>query len=98
MVLIDHGKVMFDGALDRVVEQFSANKIVEAKFSAPVDGDFSALGTILEQTPSEIRIEAPRAKVPDVCRALLDRAPVADLTVTEPPIEEIIRQFFGGKD
>jgi len=98
VVLIDHGKVMFDGALDRVVEQFSASKIVEAKFSTPVDGDFSALGTILEQSPCEIRIEAPRAKVPDVCRALLDRAPVADLTVSEPPIEEIIRQFFGGKD
>ena len=32
MVLIDHGKVMFDGALDRVVEQFSANKIEEANF------------------------------------------------------------------
>ena len=98
VVLIDHGKVMFDGALDRVVEQFSASKIVEAKFSTPVTGDFSALGTILERTPYEIRIEVPRAKVPDVCRALLDRAPVADLTVTEPPIEEIIRQFFGGKD
>jgi len=63
-----------------------------------VSRDFSAFGVILGQKPDEIRIKVPRARVPDVCRALLDLAPVADLTVTEPPIEEVIRQFFGGKD
>ncbi len=97
VVLIDHGKLMFDGPLAQIVEDFAANKIVEAKFSAPVTCDFSGLGGVLEQTPHTIRIEAPRARVAEVCRFLLDRAPVADLTITEPPIEEAIRQFFGGK-
>lgn len=98
VVLIDHGKVMYDGPLDQIVEQFAGNKIIEAKFSTPVTCDFSDLGGVLEQKPDEVRIEAPRARVADVCRTLLDKAPVADLTVTEPPIEEIIRQFFGGKE
>jgi ABC-2 type transport system ATP-binding protein len=98
VILIDHGRLMFDGPLDRIVERFAANKIVEAKFSSPVACDFSALGRILDQAPDSVRIETLRTRVADVCRSLLDRAPVADLTVTEPPIEEIIRQFFGGKN
>lgn len=98
VILIDHGRLMFDGPLDRIVEQFASKKIVEVKFSAPAAGDFSALGRVLEQTPDLIRIETSRANVAEVCRCLLDRVPVADLTVTEPPIEEIIRQFFGGKE
>ena len=98
VILIDHGRLMFDGPLERIVERFAANKIVEAKFSSPATCDFSTLGRVLELAPDSVRIETPRIQVAEVCRALLDRAPVADLTVTEPPIEEIVRQFFGGKE
>jgi ABC-2 type transport system ATP-binding protein len=97
VILIDHGRLMFDGPLERIVERFASNKIVEAKFSRPADCDFSALGQVLAQAPDSVRIETTRTRVAEVCRAVLDRAPVADLTVTEPPIEDIIRQFFGGK-
>ena len=97
VILIDHGSLMFDGPLESIVERFAASKIIEVKFSAPASGDFGALGRVLEQSPNLLRIEVPRTKVADVCRSLLDCVPVADLTVTEPPIEDIIRQFFGGK-
>lgn len=97
VILIDHGKVMFDGPLNRIVEQLAATKIIRAKFSAPAVGEFSAFGQILEQTADSLRIEVPRSQVAETCRALLDRASVADLTVTEPPIEEVIRRFFGGR-
>ncbi len=95
MVLIDHGRVMFDGPLAEIVERFSGNKIIEAKFATPTVADFSMLGNVLEQKPDILRVETPRAKVAEVCRALFDKAVLADLTVTEPPIEEIIRQVFG---
>jgi ABC-2 type transport system ATP-binding protein len=97
VILIDRGRVMFDGPFDRIVEQFSGNKIVDAKFSAPTTADFGPLGSILERTPHSIKIEVPRGSVADVCRILLDRAPVADLTVAELPIEDVIRNFFGKK-
>lgn len=95
VVLIDHGRLMFDGPLDTIVERFAASKIIEAEFSTGVSSDFSDLGTVLSQEPGAVRIETPRGRVAATCRALLDRAPVADLTVTEPPIEEVIRQVFG---
>ncbi len=98
VILIDQGKVMFDGQLEQVTERFSSNKVIETEFSTPVTADFTDLGNILEQRPDLLRIEVPRVRVADVCRALLDRAPVADLTVTEPPIEEVIRRVFGDKE
>ncbi len=97
VILIDHGKVMFDGPLEQIVERFAGNKIVEAKFDAPTTADFSHLGHVLEQKPDSVRVEVPRTKVADVCRAVLESAAVVDLTVTEPPIEEIIRDVFGKK-
>lgn len=97
VILIDHGRLMFDGPLAEIVERFAANKIIEAKFAKSTEADFSGLGTILEQKADSVRIETPRAKVAEVCRALFDRATLADLTVTEQPIEETIRQVFGGE-
>lgn len=98
VILIDHGRVIFDGPLDDIVEKFSATKIVEAKFVKPAPCDFSAMGKVLEQKPDEIRIEVARNKVAEICRAVLDTAPVADISITEPPIEDVIRQVFGDKD
>jgi ABC-type uncharacterized transport system ATPase subunit len=66
---------MFDGPLDGIVEQFSSNKIVEAKFSAPTVADFAFLGSVLERTSHSVKIEVARTGVADVCRVLLDRAP-----------------------
>ncbi len=97
VILIDHGRVMFDGALEGIVEQFSGSKIVDVKFSRPTAADFGSLGSILERTPESVKIEVPRTSVADVCRFVLDRAPVADLTVAELPIEEVIRNVFGKK-
>ncbi len=68
VILIDHGKVMFDGPLEQIVERFAGNKIVEAKFDAPTAADFSHLGQVLEQKPDSVRVEVPRAKVADVCQ------------------------------
>ena len=97
VILIDHGRVMFDGPLEGIVEQFSGSKIIDAKFSRPTAADFDSLGVVLERTPQAVKIEVPRTSVPDVCRFVLDRAPVADLTVAELPIEDVIRNVFGKK-
>lgn len=98
VVMIDHGKLMFDGPLAEITARFEGDKIVEAKFSSAVTCDFSDLGNILEQKSDLVRLEVARGRVADVCRALLDRAPVADFTVTEPPIEDVIRRVFGNKE
>jgi ABC-2 type transport system ATP-binding protein len=98
VIVIDHGCVMFDGALEGIIEQFSGSKIIDAKFSRPTDADFSCLGAVLEKTPDSVKIEVPRARVAEVCRFVLDRAPVADLTVAELPIEDVIRTLFGKKE
>ena len=50
VILIDHGCVMFDGALEGIeIEQFSGSKIIDAKFFRPTDADFSRVGSVLEK-------------------------------------------------
>lgn len=95
VILIDHGKLFFDGSLEEVVSRFTSTKIIEVDFSAPLPDDFIPPGTVLERNPQQLRIEVPRSEVPSACTALLAGGLVIDLSVNEVPIEEVIRRVFG---
>jgi ABC-2 type transport system ATP-binding protein len=95
VILIDHGRIFFDGSLEEVAGRFTTTKIIEADFSVPLPKGFRPPGVVLEQNPLSIRVEVPRAKVPKACTALLSGGQVIDLSVQEVPIEEVIRRVFG---
>ncbi len=95
VILIDHGRLFFDGPLNSVIDRFGSTKIIEVDFAESCDCDFSPLGAVLEATPRTLRIEIPRARAAETCRAILARAAVADLSIQEIPIEEVFRRVFG---
>ncbi len=94
VIIIDHGKLFFDGPLSSVVDRFSAHKVLLLTFSREVDARFVEMGEVLEQTPLSVRLRVARSRVADVCREALAAWPVSDLAVTEPSVEEVIRQLF----
>ncbi len=95
VIIIDHGKIFFDGPLSDIIDRFSIAKILALTFAESAVRDFSAFGEVLEQTPLSVQLKVPRAKVTETCRELLDNCKVTDINVQELPVEEVIRQLFG---
>jgi len=95
VIIIDHGKIFFDGPLDAIIDRFAVAKIVSLTFEETKARDFSAFGEVVEQTPVSVQLKVPRAKVTETCRQLLDSCQVTDINVQELPVEEVIRQLFG---
>ena len=95
VIIIDHGKIFFDGPLSRIIDRFSGHKILSLTFEVPVTRDFSPFGEVIEQTPVSVQLKVPRAKVTETCRQLLEACNVSDINVQELPVEEVIRQLFG---
>jgi ABC-2 type transport system ATP-binding protein len=95
VILIDHGKIFFDGPLAEVTARFTTTKVIGVDYGASLPAGFVPPGTVLEQSETSIRVEVPRAGVPSACASLLAAAPVIDLSVEEVPIEEVIRRVFG---
>ena len=95
VIIIDHGRIFFDGPLTSIIDRFSGSKIVSLTFAEKADRDFSTLGEIVEQTPLSVQLKVPRAKVTETCRKLLEGCAVTDINVQELPVEEVIRQLFG---
>src|SRR5256886_2952443 len=98
VIIIDHGKIFFDGPLDSIIDRFSVYKIISLTFETPSRCDFSTLGEVLEQTALSVQLKVPRAKVTETCRQVLAECAVVDINVLELPVEEAIRQLFGEHD
>jgi ABC-2 type transport system ATP-binding protein len=95
VIIIDHGKIFFDGPLTSIIDRFSGHKILSLTFENQATRDFSEFGQVIEQTPVSVQLKVPRARVTETCRQLLDACSVSDINVQELPVEEVIRQLFG---
>src|SRR5436305_7079768 len=95
VIVIDHGKIFFDGPLAQIVDRFSGYKILSLTFENERARDLSVFGEIIEQTPVSVQLKVPRAKVTETCRQLLEACDVSDINVQEVPVEDVIRQLFG---
>jgi ABC-2 type transport system ATP-binding protein len=98
VIVIDHGKIFFDGPLDAIIDRFSSAKIISLTFEEGTDCDFTRLGEVVEQKPMSVQLKVPRGKVTEIARQLLDNCRVTDINVQELPVEEVIRQLFGQRD
>ena len=97
VIIIDHGKIFFDGQLSEVIDRFADFKLITVQCARPEGfpaADLSRYGEVQEQAPNRLRIKVKRDRVIATCKAMLDELPVDDIDIEEVPIEEIIRKLF----
>lgn len=99
VIIIDKGKILFDGKLDEIVERYAKEKVIKIILSRDIDiKEIAQIGKIkIFEFPKAI-VSVPREAAPVAAAQVLQKFPVVDLTIEETPIEEIIREIFtGGK-
>ncbi len=99
VIIIDKGKVLFDGDLDEIIKKFANHKVLTVVFSQEVDREkLAEIGKIKDFNPPRAVISVKRSVSSLAAAELLQKFPVADLNIEEPQIEDIIREVFSGKD
>lgn len=99
VIIIDHGKIFFDGQLNDIVDRFADFKLVTIQCEKANEipaAQLAGYGEVTEQTTAAITLKVKRDRVIAVCKALLDDLPVSDIDIQEIPIEDVIRQIFTG--
>jgi ABC-2 type transport system ATP-binding protein len=94
VIVIDHGHIIFDGELAQLVRQTLPQKRLRLRLSRPTeDGELARLGRIVSREDLEIVAQVPQA---DLQAAVAHAAalPMADLTVEDPPLEEVLSDLF----
>ena len=96
VVVIDHGKKIYDGSLDRIAGAGARQRIIKFK---PRTGAFPAdwkpiHGTARTCDDGEILLHVPSEQVVTVCQQILGVGGVDDLTIQDVPLEDIISELF----
>jgi ABC-2 type transport system ATP-binding protein len=95
VVVIDKGRLIYDGALKDLIHQIRPEKRITIRLSAPADPAVLAqLGQVASLSDAQAVLTVPVAKVSEVLRAALGTLAVLDLAVEDPPLEEIMRELF----
>ena len=99
VVIIDHGKLIFDGKLNDIIKKYADHKLLSVVFSKSVDKSaLSKFGTVKEFEFPKAAISVKRNQAPKIAAQILEEFPIEDLNIEEPQIEDIIREVFTGKD
>jgi ABC-2 type transport system ATP-binding protein len=104
IMIIDHGRVLYDGQLDHLKQKLLRTKQIKFALKDRAQsigiGAFSRDGLEVEQVDEltyRIRFDRVRVSTSDLIRQILASVEVRDLLIEDEPIEEIVKRIYAGE-
>jgi ABC-2 type transport system ATP-binding protein len=96
VMVIDKGHLIYDGGLSELVQRVRPDKRLVLRLTKPIDRkDLEALGgTLIDHRDAEAVLQLPQALLQAAVSRALATLPLRDLSVEDPPLEEVMRDLF----
>lgn len=95
VLIIELGKILYDGSLEQLISRYAENKFISVIFEREIAlGPLANIGRVVANGGLRAVLEVPRREVSRRAAELLGSFPVADLTIEEVSIDEIVRRIF----
>jgi ABC-2 type transport system ATP-binding protein len=99
VVIIAGGRIVYDGSLDGIIDQFSNYKVVTLDFAEErMPGDLARLGEVMEVAPPRVKLQVDRSRIAEVLSSVLGSYAIQDVSVEDPPLEEVIASLFAASE
>ena len=100
-IVVNHGSIIYDAPVSTMRGDLLAVKRVEVGLEQPGDAPglmaaVQPVGAVTMPSPSLVRIEVDTTRTPirDVLNTVLGAVSVADLSVVDPPLEQVIGEIY----
>jgi viologen exporter family transport system ATP-binding protein len=95
VVVINHGHIVHDGSLAGIIDRFSSHKVLTLLFNdGQMPADLTRYGEVIEQTAPRVKLRVDRGQISQVLSSVLANHTLEDVSVEDPPLEEVIAQVF----
>jgi ABC-2 type transport system ATP-binding protein len=95
VVVINHGLIVYDGSLAGIIDRFSSYKVLTLLFAdGQLPSDFSRYGEVVELAEPRVKLRVDRPQISRVLSSVLAAYTLEDVSVEDPPLEEVIAQVF----
>jgi ABC-2 type transport system ATP-binding protein len=93
VIVIHHGRILFDGDLGALAARFSSSKTIGVTLAEPL-ADPGRYGEVVAVDGLRVVLKVERAEASAVAARLLADHQVTDLTIEDPPIDDVIDRVF----
>jgi ABC-2 type transport system ATP-binding protein len=97
VVIIDHGRWIFDGSVEQLRRDFLRAKLLDVHFDDELEPPTSVAGCellVAEPGRLSLRVDLDERKLGDVLEELVASRSVDDMTVSDPPLEDVIGHIY----
>ncbi len=96
IIIIHHGQLKYDGGIGDLSRKIAPFKLIGVRLAESNSHDLSKYGTVVqnEEDAEKQYIQVKAQDVTRVTSGLLADLPVHDITITDPPIEDVIERAF----
>jgi ABC-2 type transport system ATP-binding protein len=95
VLVITHGRLVYDGPLSGITEQFGRSKLVKLQFrEGETPSDLGRFGEVSGNGGPVVDLKVERGRVAEVLGTILDHYTVIDMSVQDPPLDQVIARVF----
>jgi ABC-2 type transport system ATP-binding protein len=95
VLVIHQGRSIYDGSLDGLVSRFSPCREVRVEFAHVYPAEkLASYADVQEVEGASVRFLVPQESITKTVSQILAELEVVDLSITDPPIEDVIGQIF----
>ncbi len=99
VVIIASGRIVYDGSLSGIIDRYGEVKVVSLQFSdGHLPADLNRFGEVISADAPRVKLRVQRRLVSEVLGAILASHAVDDISVEDPPLEEIVADIFSQND
>jgi ABC-2 type transport system ATP-binding protein len=101
VIIINHGQIVYEDKVSNLKRKFLTSKLVEVRYAEEVPADFSLDGVELLKVGHygvKLRFDTQKTPVEKVLAHLTDAGSVVDITIADPPLEEVIAKIYQTQD
>lgn len=93
VIVIHEGLILFDGDLSALSARFAAYKTINVVLD-DASVDLSPYGEIVSRNEERVTLRVDKAETSRTAARLLNEHLVTDLTIEDPPVEDVIERVF----
>ena len=101
VIIINHGQIVYEDKVSNLKRKFLTSKLVEVRYAEEVPKTFQVDGTEvikIGQYGVKLRFDTRSTPVEKVLSHLTDAGSVVDITISDPPLEEVIAKIYQTQD
>ena len=97
VIIINHGQIVYEDKVSNLKRKFLTSKLVEVRYADQVSKSFTVEGAEIIKIGTygvKLRFDTSRTSVEKVLSHLTNAGSVVDITISDPPLEEVIANIY----